>query len=82
VWDELDTKIMTNTTIVANTSLMALLDRVDQGEEVTIERDGHAVALLVPTNSPECPESLQDHTLSTVDDQEFQQLCDAYASAV
>ncbi len=70
---------------VANTSLIALLDRVHQGGEVTIERDGQAVALLISTDSAVgygTVKTVQDHTAKTVDDQEFQQLCDAYASAV
>ena len=70
---------------VANTSLIALLDRVHKGGEVTIERDGQAVALLISTHAKvgsKLAETIQDHTTKAVDDQEFQQLCDAYASAV
>ncbi len=73
---------MRNTTIVANTSLMALLDKVQKGEEVAIERDGQTVAMLLPTNSPKLAGYPQNHAKATVDDQEFQYLCDAYASAV
>jgi antitoxin (DNA-binding transcriptional repressor) of toxin-antitoxin stability system len=74
---------------VANTSLIALLERVHKGDEVTIERDGQAVALLVSTNSAEDSKidsevtlDTQNHAFKTVDDEGFQQLCDAYASAV
>ncbi len=70
---------------VANTSLIALLDRVHKGGEVTIERDGQAVARLISTDSAVgygMTKTIQDHTTKTVDDQEFQHLCDAYASAV
>ncbi len=77
---------------VANTSLIALLDRVHKGGEVTIERDGQAVALLIATNHEKCSDepqiesgmtdTTQDHTSKAVDNREFQQLCDAYASAV
>jgi antitoxin (DNA-binding transcriptional repressor) of toxin-antitoxin stability system len=81
---------MQNTTVkVANTSLVALLDKVHKGGEVTIERDGQAVALLISTNSTKDPifesetiANTQDHTFKTVDDKGFKQLCDAYASAV
>ena len=76
----------------ANTSLIALLDRVHKGGEVTIERDGQAVALLIATNPEKCfdepqfetgmIETAQDHTFKTVDNKGFQELCDAYASAV
>ena len=81
---------MKKTTVkVANTSLMALLDKVNKGDEVTIERDGQAVALLISTNSTEDSKIesritaiIQDHTVGSVDDTGFQELCDAYASAV
>ena len=81
---------MKKTTVkVANTSLMALLDKVNKGDEVTIERDGQAVALLISTNSTEDSKiesritaTTQDHTVGSVDDTGFQKLCDAYASAV
>jgi antitoxin (DNA-binding transcriptional repressor) of toxin-antitoxin stability system len=81
---------MAKTTIkVANTSLMALLNKVNKGGEVTIEKDGQAVARLISTNSaedsknePEITATTQDHTFETVDNTGFQQLCDAYASAV
>lgn len=81
---------MKKTTVkVANTSLVALLDKVDKGGEITIERDGQAVALLISTNSTEDSKvgseitaTTKDHTARSVDDTGFQELCDAYASAV
>jgi antitoxin (DNA-binding transcriptional repressor) of toxin-antitoxin stability system len=81
---------MAKTTVkVANTSLMALLDKVNTGGEVTIEKDGRAVARLISTNSfkdsrvdSKITVATRDHTFQTVDEKEFQQLCDAYASAV
>jgi antitoxin (DNA-binding transcriptional repressor) of toxin-antitoxin stability system len=76
---------MVKTTVkVANTSLMALLDKVNTGGEVTIEKDGRAVARLISTNSFKNSrvDSKIDHTFQTVDNKGFQQLCDAYASAV
>ncbi|MEY4518153.1 MAG: hypothetical protein RLZZ499_752 [Cyanobacteriota bacterium] len=81
---------MAKTTVkVANTSLMALLDKVDKGGEVIIEKDGRAVARLISTNSFKDSRvesgvtvNTRDHTFEMVDDTGFQQLCDAYASAV
>jgi prevent-host-death family protein len=44
----------------AKTHLAALLDRVEQGEQITITRHGRAVAVLVP------PAGVQDRPVGAV----------------
>jgi antitoxin (DNA-binding transcriptional repressor) of toxin-antitoxin stability system len=69
---------MINTTIeVAEASLIALLDRTDRGEEVTITRDGQAIALLTAINSAS---SIENPATQVIDDQNFQELCHTYAA--
>ncbi len=84
---------MSNITIeLANTSLPALIDRVDRGEEVTIARNGQAVARLISIDSADEQSMLatqheeinidQNVTTAAVDDAGFQALCSTFAAAV
>ncbi len=69
---------MIKTTIeVAETSLIDLLDRTDRGEEVTITRDGKAIALLTSIN---LAASVENPATQVIDDQKFQELCSTYAA--
>jgi prevent-host-death family protein len=77
---------MTNsiTTEVDNSSLEALLDRVSQGEEITITKDGQAVAKLISVNSvvTETVSTALSLVPTEIDDAKFQELCRTYAAAV
>jgi antitoxin (DNA-binding transcriptional repressor) of toxin-antitoxin stability system len=69
---------MIKTTIeVAETSLIDLLERTDRGEEVTITREGKAIALLTSSNSAA---SVENPATQVIDDQKFQELCSTYAA--
>jgi antitoxin (DNA-binding transcriptional repressor) of toxin-antitoxin stability system len=74
-----------NITIEAdNSSLEALLDRVSQGAEITITKNGQAVAKLISTNSVvvETVTTALSLVPTEIDDAEFQELCQAYDAAV
>jgi antitoxin (DNA-binding transcriptional repressor) of toxin-antitoxin stability system len=74
-----------NITIEAdNSSLDALLDRVSQGEEITITKDGQAVAKLISTNAVVMAAVSTALSLvpTEIDDAKFQELCQVYDAAV
>ena len=56
----------------AGTELAQLIDRVLNGEEVVISRDGVGVVRLVPVGHPDSREEAEaDAVLAGVDDREF-----------
>jgi prevent-host-death family protein len=77
---------MTNniTIEVDNSSLDSLLDRVSQGAEITITKDGQAVAKLISVNSAvtQAVSTALSLVPTEIDDAKFQELCKTYDAAV
>jgi antitoxin (DNA-binding transcriptional repressor) of toxin-antitoxin stability system len=77
---------MTNNTIeVANANLLVLLEKVEQGEEVTLTRNGQAIAQLISTNHDHQRQDLSEKEpteaeMKAIDDEKFRELCKTYAA--